>query len=126
MFLGYYPSGYSSIFIPLYVGHYSEWMGLFDQDEFLLPMSPLKKRQGDFTDPTFLAEVLQPLKGMSNDNGLFMDTIMFDTLEMSCGRLRDPRRPSAIINALPRADAMKLLPAVTTQCTEKGNVVRFQ
>ena len=105
---------------PLYVGHYSEWMGLFDQDEFLLPMSPLKKRQGDFTDPTFLAEVLQPLKVVANSNGVLVDTILFNTLEMSCGRLRDPRRPPLYLTFRTQEEAMKALPAVTTQCTEKG------
>lgn len=98
-------------------------MGLFDQDEFLLPMSPLKKREGDFTDPTFVMELLQPLKNVRNYYGVLVDTIMLGTLEMSCGESRDPRRPAAIIDSLPQADAMKLLPAVTTQCTEKGDVI---
>ena len=114
------PVATPSISIPLYVGHYSEWMGLFDQDEFLLPMSPLEKRQGDFTDSTFLAEVLQPLKVVANSNGVLVDTILFDTLEMSCGRLRDPRRPPLYLTLRTQEEAMKALPAVTTQCTEKG------
>ena len=94
-------------------------MGLFDQDEFLLPMSPLRKRDGNFTDPTFLAELLQPLK-FANKNGVFVDTILFDVLEMGCGKLRDPRRPPNYLEYLTQKVSMQLLPAVTTHCMEKG------
>ena len=95
-------------------------MGIFDQDEFLLPMSSLKKREGHFKDPTFLSELLEPLK-WTNKNGLFVDTILFNVLEMGCEPVRDPRRPTPYIDFFSQKILMQLLPAVTTQCTEKGN-----
>lgn len=100
------------IIIKLYCleGHYSQWMGIFDQDEFLFPSPRRYKSMSESFRPTYLPLLLQQLLGEMGQN---VDTIAFDTLEMSCGAQRNPRRIPKLVQA-------NLLPAVTTHCTEKG------
>lgn len=100
------------IIIKLYCleGHYSQWMGIFDQDEFLFPSPRRYKNMSESFRPTYLPLLLQQLLGEMGQN---VDTIAFDTLEMSCGAQRNPRRIPKLVQA-------NLLPAVTTHCTEKG------
>jgi len=100
-------------------GHLSEWVGFFDQDEFLLPARLLGNGSYRCRPAGYLYWLLRTLR---QELGQEVDTLVFESQEMGCAGPRNPRRPAAPPpSPTPQQQlALRSTPAVTTHCTDKG------